>query len=428
MADKRYILEDLLHFYFSETIAAFPDAARSNLYGSTFSIRFSNAIKYLGRSFRESFSKLPASSIQSIKNKNWLYLIGDNNYNSLKFLENQIGETVYVSPYRYQRKGSTVYRLSHSSRFRYLLAEIPAFLNLFFSGRKEVDRAWDAVFRAGGLYEYSLALLKAYEPKSIVFSNDTTLEPRALLLAAKALGIPTFYIQHACVREDFPPLKFTCSFLEGEDAYQKYKQSGPVEGEVKLVGVPKIDAYLSRKNTNKKVQSIGICSNLLDPIESVETVVNTLLETFPNCSITYRPHPGDSRQVSFDVSQLKISNSREENPYEFLLTQDLVIAGNTSIHYEAAMLNVASVYYKFDKSGLDDTYGFVKNKLVEQALSIDTLEGIIKEYIIEKSDISERARYYNAVLGTANEGKSQEMVREYIHQHLANNTLEKKEA
>ena len=402
------ILEDLLHFYFSETIAAFPQSARRNLYGATFAEKFGNALKYFARSAKESFASSPTPLLE---NKVWLYVISDNNFNSLSFLENQIDENVYVTPYRYQKAGTSIVHLQHASRFRYLLGSLPKFLRLFFSGRKEVRRAWDAVFRVGGMYEYSLAILKQHRPKAIVFSNDTTLEPRSLMLAAKELGIPTFYIQHACIRTDWPPLKFTCSFLEGQDALDKYKACGAIEGDVKLIGVPKIDPYLSRKNTSKKVQNIGICSNLLDSISEVESVVAAVLEKFPNCKITYRPHPGDSRVFSSDNKALIRSNSREEKVFEFLLKQDLIIAGNTSIHYEAAMLNVVSIYYRFDQASvLDDTYGFVRNGLVEEAKSVEELVDEIRVNVVEKRDMGSKAGYYNAVLGTEDEGRSQELV------------------
>ncbi len=408
------ILEDLLHFYFSETIALFPQSARKNLYGATPMERISNVLKYFGRSIKEALSPTLHDPTE-LKDKVWLYLIGDNNYNSLHFLENKVGASVYVTPYRYQKEGVQIFQLQHCSRLRHLISGLPAFFKLFFSGRKEVDRSWDAAFRASGMYEYSLAILQKYQPKAIVFSNDTTLEPRALMHAAKTLQIPTFYIQHACVREDFPPLKFTCSFLEGKDALNKYQQSGPIDGDVKLIGVPKIGPYLSRKNSSKTVKRIGICSNLLDDLNKVVPVVNSLLQQFPDCKITYRPHPGDNRSVSFDSSILQFSNSREENPYEFLLKQDLIIAGNTSIHYEAAMLNVVSVYYQFDfNNKLNDTYGFVKNGLVKEANTLEGLKKIVDFNILQKRNMGTKAKYYNALWGTEDEGKSIKLVISFI--------------
>jgi len=192
---------------------------------------------------------------------------------------------------------------------------------------------------------------------------------------------------------------------------------------VKLIGVPKIDPYLFRKNSNTKVESIGICSNLLDPIQSVESVVNAILEAFPDCKITYRPHPGDQRQTEFKSNRLNISNSKVEKPFDFLSKQDLIIAGNTSIHYEAAMLNVVSIYYKFDQQGLsDDTYGFVKNGLVDEAKNLNELQNIISTNRIEKKEMGEKAQFYNALLGTEQEGKSQALVAERIKQIISHST------
>ncbi len=191
MSKETEVQEDILHFYFSDLIATFPHSARKNLYGSTFWEKGLNVIKYCFRSLKESVLKTPPP-VEVLARKNWLYLIGDNNYYSLHFLQKELGSTVYVSPYRYKRKDATIHHLTHNSRFRFLFSNLLVFFTVLSRKKKAGIRCWDAVFRATGLFPYSIALLEKYRPRSITFSNDSTLEPRALLLAANTLEFRLF--------------------------------------------------------------------------------------------------------------------------------------------------------------------------------------------------------------------------------------------
>ncbi len=198
--------------------------------------------------------------------------------------------------------------------------------------------------------------------------------------------------------------------MEGQDALDKYREAGLIESRVQLVGVPKIEPYLKHRRTIGTIRNIGICSNLLDSLPAVAALIRNLKETFPELILTYRPHPSDRRTLPI-AAELLFFDSKKINPYEFLLTQDLIIAGNTSIHYEAAMLNVHSIYYKFDDTEMaDDLYGFVKNKLTQQAVNIPELIEIIHRIADQRGKKIENVAYYNALLGTPKEGKSKELV------------------
>ncbi len=423
MTDKQRIYLDILHLYLSETVALFALPARRTLYG-------------IGR--KEQLNRAKNSVLKSIKNlvyyfgkktiyqkklagAHWIYVIGDNNLNSLTFIKDEIRNTVFVTPYNFSKIGIPIIQLFLPFHFFYFLKNIPTLINLIYSDNYPVRRCWDAAVRSMGQYESCLYLLKKHPPRAISFSNDHTIESRALLLAANKLNIPTFYVQHACVRPDFPPLKFSVSFLEGQDSLDKYQLAGPVEGIVKLVGVPRVTPYLSQKKKITAIKSIGLCANLLDPAESIEVLLQTLVQAFPDHKITYRPHPSDQRTIDIP-SEVAISNSREENPFKFLLTQDLVIAGNTSIHYEAALLNVLAVYYKFDSDGkTEDMYGFVKNGLVPEATNEAQLIRQIKDLQPNPEMSPEKIRYYDATIGTSKEGHSHELVVEGIQNYLNKN-------
>jgi len=416
MSKLEEIYLDILHIYRSEIVATFPEVARRNFYGvSTFEKIINAGSAFLKALFVFIVSPFgfQRTDKEVLQGKHWLYVLGQNNYHSLKFLNTGDSQFVYVSPYKYQVQGEDIVKAQLPLHFIYMLRHLPTFFSLLWK-EKDIRPCWDTAFKGMGMYESHLAFLKKHQPACITFSNDHTLEPRAMILAAKKLGIPTFYIQHACIRPDFPPLHFSHSFLEGQDSWDKYKRSGPISGAVSLVGVPRMDSYILRKNTSTIIRRIGVCSNLLDDIGAIESTLVALSAALPNAEITYRPHPTDKRTIG-NLASIKLSDSKVVNPFDFLWQQDLIIAGNTSIHYEAAMLDVHAVYHKFGgQGGTEDMYLFVKNGLVEEAVDTDQLISIIKKKQQQsKEDLSVKAQYYNAVLGTANEGKSQKLVINY---------------
>lgn len=358
------------------------------------------------------FSRWGARHIEEtqLKGKLWFYAISPNNIRSLEFLEKAYPEAVYVSsPTYFNTLGKTIVGFGSPYRFFYWLWHLPFSLYLFIS-RKDLHHCLDMTLRASGLYESYLSALRKHRPTAIVFSNDHTLEPRALLLAAETLGIPTVYIQHACVRRDFPPLRFSLSLLEGQDSVDKYSLVTKPRGKISLIGLPRMDAWIKTKNTAEKVTRLGICSNLLDPIERLELVIKTLSVQFPNLAITYRPHPSDKRVLRFAAANVSVSDSKTESAMVFLQRHDAVIAGNTSIHYEALSLNMASVYFRFDddKNAVDDMYDFVKQGLVPAPNTPDELVAYIAQLELAKpADLTQKAQYYNATLGTKDEGHSE---------------------
>ena len=420
MTEKQRIYLDILHLYLSETVAKFALPARRTLYGIGRKEKISRAINSILKSIKNSFYYFSRKTIYQKKlvNAHWIYVIGNNNLNSLTFIKNDLSNTVFVTPFNFSKIGVPIIQLFLPLHFFFFLKNIPTLIRLVIQKEYPVQRSWDAAVRTTGQYEAALYFLKKHLPRAISFSNDHTIESRAMLLAAKQLNIPTFYIQHACVRPDFPPLKFSVSFLEGQDALDKYQLSGPVEGAVKLVGVPRITPYLNQKKSVTAIKAIGLCANLLDLTEDIEILLKALTENFSDHKITYRPHPSDRRKISIP-SDVNISNSREENPFKFLLKQDLVIAGNTSIHYEAALLNVHAIYYKFDAAGkTEDMYGFVKNGLVPEATNKIELIDQIKNISPNQELATDKIQYYDATINTPNEGHSHELVVKGIQEYL----------
>jgi hypothetical protein len=417
------VYADILHLRFTDAFAGLPPHTLNAISRNRAWARLGQVLLYTGgRLIANLF--LPLKKKDDLHGKIWLYVVSKNNYESLAFLRQQFPDAVFVAGQNKQigiyngqvNRLSTRWKLFYYYKFPFLLA------GLYRLKGPLALRFFDLIFTATGYYELSLRHLRRYQPRAILFANDHNTDPRALLLAAKELHIPTAYIQHASVSTSFPPLAFDLNLLEGQDALDKYQACGPITGEVRFIGMPKADAFLGKKNLGPTIRQIGICTNTMDDLEAIRVLLVVLTDNFPGWLITLRPHPSDRRDFSF-IDDLKgsvhFSDSKRESAFDFLIKQDALIAADSSIHLEATMLNILSIYYRFGKSNFKyDYYGYVQHHLIEAATDLPTLLTLLNKYSSQRPTVYEKAKYYNAVIGTEFEGKSHELALRYLREFL----------
>src|SRR5690606_16980309 len=297
------------------------------------------------------------------KNKVWFFSISDNNFRSLNPIKESVEDSIFVSPFSFNKQNNAVYYLNFTFKFFYDLIFPISLLGYSLTNKFSNVRYFDLFFKANGSFNESLRLLRRYKPKGIIFSNDQEIIPRAILSAAKELNIKTFYVQHASVSKYFPPLGFDYALLEGEDAKQKYLEIGKTRTKIELIGMPKFDEFAQFVNINTKVRAVGIAYNSMDDLLIVESIFRQLKNNFPDLEFKVRPHPSDKRRSPFNRND--ISNPREESSFDFLKKIDALIAADSSIHLEAVLLNVYSLSYSFNKEETKDYYGFILNGLIE---------------------------------------------------------------
>jgi hypothetical protein len=406
-------LRDILQLRFTAIFAALPPAALAD-------ISPANPLKRLARVLGYAGLRLVGNIFQPIKNQDdlhgkvWLYVVSANNYDALEFVQKARPDAVLVAGQAKNigRYNAAVNRLSLRRKLLYYWQFPCAFFGLLKTNGGRAWRFFDFIFYAIGYYEVYRRALRHYRPRAVVFSNDHNDDTRSLLLACRAEGVPTAYVQHASVSANFPPLGFDLSLLEGQDALDKYRQCGPVHGRVELVGMPKADAYLNQKNMVPAVRCVGIACNIHDPMPAIIDTLAYVVKALPELTFTMRPHPSDGRDfgpLRKLLPALQWSSARQENVFDFLLRQDALVAADTSTHLEATLLNVASIYYRFGTNPLtNDYYGYAARGLVERADTPEALAATLRRYAQRKpADLYRRAAYYNATLGTPDEGRSQ---------------------
>ena len=418
------IYADILQIRFTDTFASLPAHAINSISPVNFFARLGQVLLYTGGRLFLNLWLPPLRNKENITGRIWLYVVSKNNYESLQFIKEQLPEAIFVAG---QNKQIGIYhkkvnRLPTRFKLFYYHTFLPLLWGLYRLKGRRALRFFDLIYLATGYYELSVKYLQKYRPRAIIFANDHNTDPRALLLAARAAGVPTIYLQHASVSTSFPPLAFDLSLLEGQDSLAKYRACGPLAGEVKLIGMPKADPYLRTKNHRTTIAAISVCANIIDELEAITQLLTRLVQEFPDKTITFRPHPSDRRNFDFILNisaRIQFSDAKTEPAFDFLQKQDVLIAADSSIHLEAVMLNVLSIYYRLEKSNfINDYYGYVRQGLVEKAADLAYVTAIIKKYEHHRPVVSERARYYNAVIGTEYEGRSHELALTYLREFL----------
>lgn len=334
----------------------------------------------------------------------WLMVGSKNNLDTLAFLAKDLPNSqIVVTNKKVLQLGYFPRLLFHQalwSGYQFW----PSLFGLYPAFKSKLLRNPQVLADAIGVYEASLDILKDLKPEAIVFTNDHFYKMRALMWAAKTLEIPTIYIQHASINEYFPPLKYDLALLEGRDTVEKYQAIGPIDGKVQLIGMPKFDAYVPFRNQRTDIKEIGVCTSIFDEAPIILELLKFLAAQFPQLNLTYRKHPRDERPIDLPpfVHQ---SNPNQETIFEFLKSKDILIAGDTSTHLEAALLNIPSLYYRMHDH-FYDYYKYLKNGLVEEAKELNDLTNLIEQILYKKPDVLSKAKFYNEVVGTDQDGHS----------------------
>jgi hypothetical protein len=423
--NKWYTLyNNILHLHFSEGFYRLPESAKNAISPTQPLKRFLKIVGYslvrlIGNLFKQ------VEQPDKLHGKVWLYVVSQNNYDSLKFIESGLPNAVFVAGQSKNigKYDAVVNRLSLRKKVLYYYKFLPLYFEFLKHKKESTLRFYDVLFDAVGFYEVYIQKLREFKPAAIVFANDHNPDARAMLLAAKALGIKTAYIQHASISPLFPPLQFDLNLLEGQDALDKYRLCGPIDGKIELIGMPKADAYVPFRNTSKQVRTIGIGCNLMDEISEIEKLLRRLTTDFPTIKFILRPHPRDKRNytvLSTISPNISFSDGRTEPTFDYLRRIDVQISGNSGIHLEAVLFNVWSIFYNLNpQENLHDYYGFIIHGLVDACANYEGLRVLLQEHLQLKPDVYQRAKYYNATVGTEYDGRSGELALQYLKEFIS---------
>lgn len=273
---------------------------------------------------------------------------------------------------------------------------------------------------------YFYELLKEAKPECVIISNDHNLSKRCMLAVAHYLGIKTVYIQHASVSSLFPALRVNYAFLDGQSALDIYRTCEANQPEwQRNVPVPKIFLTGQKKSIPLvaicDTCNVGLAINSMDAPDKVIELVQSLIDA--GFTICFRWHPGlpieqiNKYKVTFTgKKQVRLSNPVIEHVGEFIAGLGYLIAGNSSIHLEAAVAGIQTIYYELTPAHIPDYYGYVKHGLAKEANSPKDLIGIIKNNNKGQKGLPavNAVRYYSATYKTEWHGREGELVAESL--------------
>ncbi len=288
---------------------------------------------------------------------------------------------------------------------------------LFFRSTGIVRRAFHYIFDQywliPGFYIAVRWWFHRRKPRALVLSNDHIWECRVMILAARDEGVPTVYLQHASITDEFPPLSMDVALLHGQDALSVYEKAGPAQTQVFLLGMPRFDAFAGYRNPRSGVGGVGVCCNLFDPMERVAQLCQTIRAAEPKCRLVLRPHPQDRRKSDWleiaQQCQAEFSDSSQENAFDFLQKVDVLFSGNSNIHLEAALMDVYPIYFDYACDARLEKYSFLESGLCEYLSDLDAVPGRLKELAAHRPPVRHRARRYCATADTEYEGRSAEL-------------------
>lgn len=302
---------------------------------------------------------------------------------------------------------------------------LPFFLKLYISSSKE-DRlliraySYDFIMACANYEVFEKILVNNPQLKMIVLANDHCLVNRVLVELAEKFNIKSLYVQHASVTTAFPPLRFDYAFLDGLESFEKYKIVGNMRGRIFLSGSPRFDAFHSYKCESKKYH-VGIALNEFDSEEQALELCKYLKVNYSD-KIIVRPHPGmlNSSNLLFHKEKflkegIPVSDPRKDLSYVFISELRVLVANESGIHLDAALMSVPSLLYNFSNNEVMDWYSFIKNGLVRKCDSFEDLVGSLNfRYEVPQ----EVVRYYAASYNSQKEGKVGEMIATFIKQEL----------
>ena len=240
----------------------------------------------------------------------------------------------------------------------------------------------------------------------ILTSNDHNQSNRTLILAAQALDIKTVYIQHAAVSKRFHRLQFDYSFLDGQNALDTYRDC---EKNASINFKPPQDRHIFLSGIKKQMaiskdhgfRSIGLAVKEADDTNEILRVIEFLSKH--QYSVYIRFHPASSSNFRQTILSYKkicqgkifISDPNTELVNSFFEKISTIIGSNSTIHLEARLSGLKSIYYVFGYVNAFDYYGFVEKGISKYAESIDQLPNLIDDFVIANSEEIEALRSYS---------------------------------
>ena len=221
-------------------------------------------------------------------------------------------------------------------------------------------------------YARATTMLKTRRPGAVLVSGDSNPEEVGFIAAARVLGIPQVFVSHAYPTPFSPPLDFSLSILEGEEAVEARRRKGPITGQVLLAGLEGDSAPLDPRRIERPNPVIGIFPPKALSWTTLAAIVDDCRTHCRASRIVIRWHPS-MIEAPHLAPHLTDRAGIEEYPgsapfHEVARQCDWVIAAdNSNVHLPLLKLGIPTVAVSnlglYPKSR-SDLYGFIEHGIV----------------------------------------------------------------
>jgi hypothetical protein len=221
-------------------------------------------------------------------------------------------------------------------------------------------------------YTRGRAMLEARRPGAVLVSGDSNPEEVAIVAAARVLGIAQVFVSHAYPTPFSPPLEFSLSILEGEEAVEARRRKGPITGEVLLAGLEGDSAPLDPRRVERANPVIGIFPPKALSWTTLAAIIDDCRTHCRASQIVIRWHPSmlEAPRLSHRVNDLSgiVEYPGSASFPEIARQCDWVIAAdNSNVHLPLLKLGIPTVAVSglgiYPKSR-SDLYGFIEHGIV----------------------------------------------------------------
>lgn len=259
-------------------------------------------------------------------------------------------------------------------------------------------------------------------PALVLVANDHSTAHRACSLAAKSLGIPTAFLQHASTGEEPAPLHYDLAFLDSETDLERYREREPWMTDhcrAFVQGNPQHDPSVEVRRSFPKDSTVGLCVSSEPELRAAIDLSRLAAEAGWKAMV--RPHPSFALQAATFVAgmeDIRLSDSKSESTLSFLEQVTCVVSGLSSIIRDAVIAGRTALLYEPFRRAAGDWYGFEKAGLCALLADADAFRG----YLAAPSSFApsaETVRRFHASFGTPWEGQSALVVAGVIRRFLS---------
>lgn len=205
---------------------------------------------------------------------------------------------------------------------------------------------------------YQNMLMEHRKFQFFIYSNHVSPIARSLLFVIRqSKYVKIIYIEHTVMLPYWPPVDADYFLLSGRLSLEFMQKNTRIKkGQVHLVGSPKND-NINLEQQNAVFDSIGICISTIDNLSKVSGIIKYFLQNHENFStINVRPHP-EFRNFHkiFDEchEKIRISLPKSQTLKNFLMSNDIIVVGNSGVLFEAIQADKNIIRFKFDDRPTD---------------------------------------------------------------------------